>query len=273
MRIFRALHSKLWASCQTKEQSRRQAHLEDRFLSFRTAQRNKIGKQPISTRDPGRQLPKPRVGSVNEVTFSGFRDQQPTVHRFFAGIIGRQNGGPPRVPLVGKIQSALLNPSFEIFSCDLVRRVQDRMVRREDSDLRSFIGYAIARDFERIWTDILGLEIGRGVVLRNDDTTTLDIVQQLALQIRNSILGVVSANSEHNGIESGQIFWRHICWLEYCDAVADLPKTLGNVISRAGEIANLLPRFPNLGPDHPSFGRRHQYMDADVRISDLLATE
>src|SRR5438034_7644965 len=106
------------------------------------------------------------------------------------------------------------------------------MVRREDSDLGTFIGYAIARDFERIWTDILGLDIGRGVVLRNDHTTSLHIVQQLALQIRNSILGVVSANTEHNGIESGQIFWRHIYWLEYFDVVADLLKTLRNLISR-----------------------------------------
>src|SRR5947207_2489848 len=273
MRIFRALHSKLWASCQTKEQSRRQAHLEDRFLSFRTAQRNKIGKQPISTRDPGRQLPKPRVASVNDVTFTGVRDQQPTVHWFFAGIIGRENGSPPRVPLVGKIQSALLNPSFEIFSGDLVRRIQDRMIRRENSDLRSFISYAIARDFEWICTDILGLEVGRSVVLRNDHTTSLDIVQQLRLQIGNSILRVVSANTEHNGIESGKIFRRHISGLQHFDGVADLLKTLGNLISRTGKIANLLPRFPNVGPDHPGFGRRHQYMDADVWISDLLATE
>src|SRR4029077_8448394 len=115
---------------------RRQARFEDPFLSFRTAQRNKIGKQPIGTRDSGRQLPKPRVASVNEVTFTSFRDQQSAVHWFFAGIIGRQNGGPPRVPLVGKIQSALLNPSFEIFASDLVRRIQDWMVRRENSDLR-----------------------------------------------------------------------------------------------------------------------------------------
>src|SRR4030095_13501064 len=96
------------------------------------------------------------------------------------------------------------------------------MVRRENSDLRSFIGYAIARDFERIWTDILGLELGCGVVLRNDHATSLDIVQQLALQIGNSILGVVSANTEHNGIESGKIFRRHICWLEHFNAIADL---------------------------------------------------
>src|SRR5205823_5653594 len=122
-------------------------------------------------------------------------------------------------------------------------------------------------------TDILGLDVGRGVVLRNDHATSLDVVQQLALQIGNSILGVVSANTEHNGIESGKIFRRHICWLEYFDVVPDLLKTLGNVISRTGEIANLLPRFPNLRPDHPGFGRRHQYMDADVRISDLLAAE
>src|SRR5207248_4378403 len=190
-------------SCQIKEQSRRQARFGDRFLSFRAAQRNKIGKQPIGTRDSGRQLPKPRVASVNEVTFTGFRDQQSAVHRFFSGIIGGQNGGPPRVPLVGKIQSALLNPSFQIFSSDLVRRVQDRMVRREGSDLGSFIGYAIARDFERIWTDILGLEVGRGVVLRNDHTTILDIVQQLALQSGKSLLGVISANIENNCIETG----------------------------------------------------------------------
>src|SRR5207253_3417059 len=97
--------------------------------------------------------------------------------------------------------------------------------------------------------------------------------QQLALQIRNSILGVVSTNTEHDGIESGKIFWRHICWLEYSDVVPDLLKTPGNVISRTGEIANLLPRFPNLRLDHPVVGRRHQYMDADVRISDLLAAE
>src|SRR5213595_3248529 len=127
------------------------------------------------------------------------------------------------------------------------------MVWRENSDLRSFIGYAIARDFERIWTDILGLEVGRGVVLRNDHTTSLDVVQQLALQIGNSIFGVVSANTEHNGIKSGQIFRRHICWLEYFDAVPDLLKTLGNLISRTGEIANLLPCFPNLGPNHSGF--------------------
>src|SRR5438105_6723467 len=147
------------------------------------------------------------------------------------------------------------------------------MVRREDSDLGSFIGYAIARDFERIWTDILGLELGRGVVLRNDDTTSLDIVQQLALQIGNSILGVVGANTEHDGIESGKIFRCHISGLKHFDAVADLLKTLGNLVSRTGEIANLLPRFPNLGPDHSGFGGRHQYMDADVRIRDLLATQ
>src|SRR6476659_5041622 len=147
------------------------------------------------------------------------------------------------------------------------------MARCENSDLRSLIGYAIARDFERIWTDILGLELGRGVVLRNDHTTSLDIVQQLGLQIGNSTLGVVSANTEHNGIESGKISRRHISRLQHFDAVADLLKTLGNLISRTGQIANLLPRFPNLGPNDPGFGRRHQYMDADVRISDLLATE
>src|SRR5438876_9434273 len=127
------------------------------------------------------------------------------------------------------------------------------MVRREDSDLRSFIGYTIARDFEWIWTDILGLEIGGGGVLRNDDTTSLDIVQQLALQIRNSILGVVSANTEHNGIEPGKIFRCHISGLQHFHAVADLVKTLGNLISRIGEIANLLARFPNLGPNHRGF--------------------
>src|SRR6059058_3678176 len=125
------------------------------------------------------------------------------------------------------------------------------MVRREDSDLGSFIGYAIARDFERIWTDILGLELGRGVVLRNDDTTSLDIVQQLALQIGNSILGVVSANTEHNGIESGKIFWRHFSGLQHFDGVADLLKTLGNLISCTGQITNLLSRFSNVGPENP----------------------
>src|SRR5437762_12984618 len=99
------------------------------------------------------------------------------------------------------------------------------MVRREDSDLRSFIGYAIARDLERIWTDILGLELGRGVVLRNDDTTSLDVVQQLALQIRNSILGVVSANNEHNGIESVKNFRSHITWHHLFDVVDALMVT------------------------------------------------
>src|SRR5437868_13473139 len=96
------------------------------------------------------------------------------------------------------------------------------MVRRQDSDLRSFIGYSIPRNLKRIWTDLLGLEVGRGVVLRNDHTTTVDIVQQVALQIDNSILGVVSANPEHNGIESSKIFRRHICWLENFNVVADL---------------------------------------------------
>src|SRR5689334_19168706 len=105
------------------------------------------------------------------------------------------------------------------------------MVRRQNSNLRSFVCHSVARDFERIRSDVLGLKIGGGVILRDDHATSLDVVQQLALQIGNSILGVKSANAEHNCIESGKIFRRHINWLEQFNVVADLLETLGNLIS------------------------------------------
>ena len=56
--------------------------------------------------------------------------------RRFARVVAGENRRPGGVPLIGKIKTAFLDPAGKILRRNLVRKIQDRMIRGENTDLR-----------------------------------------------------------------------------------------------------------------------------------------
>src|SRR5437763_16803488 len=80
------------------------------------------------------------------------------------------------------------------------------MVRRQDANLGGFIRDSVARNIKRKWADLLGLQIGGRVVLRDNYTARLHVGEQLGLPGCNPFLRVVGANPEDDGVETFEIF-------------------------------------------------------------------
>ena len=77
--------------------------------------------------------------------------QNAPFQRRFARIVAGQDRREMFVPLIGKINPALLHPAVEIGLRDFVRRVQCRMIGGEESDRRLLIGHAVIRDLQIEW--------------------------------------------------------------------------------------------------------------------------
>ena len=218
-------------------------------------------------------MPKEGVASVDEIALTRFRDEQAAIERFLAGIVAGKQGGPVRVPFVREIEAALLHPAFEIVGRDFVRRVQQRMIRRENANLRTFVSDAVARNLEGERADLFGFQIGGRVVLHDNHAAGFDVTEQFCLPCRDPVLGVVSADPENHGVKTFEIFGRDLRAAEHLHVVPDLLQALRNVVARARDVANQVPFLFDIGADDSRLGRRHQNVDANVLIGNAFARE
>ena len=132
------------------------------------------------------------------------------------------------------------------------------MIRRENPHLGSFIGHAVARKLQREWADLLRLEIDRRVVLRDDHAACFHIGEQFRLPVRDPVVRVVGANTEHDRVETLEVFRGDFGHFQHLHVVTDLLKALRNLVAGAGNVADQFALLPNIGPDDLRLRRRHQ---------------
>src|ERR1700704_5664857 len=96
------------------------------------AQGDEIRENPIRSGHSFRQLSKPRQGSVDEITLPVPRHEQAASERRLAGITGGEDRREAFVPLLWKIQPALLHPTVKIRSGDAIRRGEDWMIGNQE---------------------------------------------------------------------------------------------------------------------------------------------
>ena len=147
------------------------------------------------------------------------------------------------------------------------------MIRRENPHLGILVGDPVARNLQRERADLFRLQVGRRVVLRDDHAARLHIGEQLRLPARDSLLRVVGANAEHDGVETFEIFRGDIGGIQYLYVVTDLLKALRNLVTGAGNISDQFAFLPDVGAHNLRFRRRHQDVQTDVRIRNALARE
>ena len=107
----------------------------------------------------------------------------------------------------------------------------------------------------------------------DDHAARFHVGEQFGQPVRDPIVRVISANAEHDCVETLEVFRGDIGHLQHLHVVTDLLKALRNLIARAGNIPDQFAFFPNIGPDDPGFRRRHQEVGADVGIGDAFARE
>src|SRR5215475_9429587 len=78
------------------------------------AERDQIGEEPIRAGHAFRELAKPREGRVHEIAFPVPCHEQPALERLLAWIVGGEDRGEALVPLIRKVEPALLHPTVEI---------------------------------------------------------------------------------------------------------------------------------------------------------------
>src|SRR5205814_7719084 len=108
----------------------------------------------------------------------------------------------------------------------------------QDANLGGFIRDAVARNIKRKWADLLGLQIGGRVVLRDNHTARLYVSEQLGLPGCNPFLRIVGANTDDNGVETFEIFEVDLGTIEDLHIITDLLKALRNVVAGAGDITD-----------------------------------
>src|SRR5437588_2439695 len=180
------------------------------YRAYSFSQRHHIREQAVRARNAGRQLSKPRITRVDKEAFARLRYEQAAIERFFLRVVARQNRRPGGIPLVREIKPALLHPSLEIFRRNFIRRDHEWMIGGENAHFGIFVRNAVARNFQRIWSHLLGFEISRRVVLRDRDSSTLYIGKQLRQPGGTSTVRVVSSDSQHYGRELRQVLRRDI---------------------------------------------------------------
>ena len=91
------------------------------------------------SRDARRQLAEEeRVSCVDVRSFAILRAQQAALLLRLSGIVGRQQRREVAVPLIHKIQSALLYPSVEIMLANLIGIMEDAIARSQNRDRSLF---------------------------------------------------------------------------------------------------------------------------------------
>jgi len=98
-----------------------------------------IDKQPISPRHSFRQLPEKSEAGINVNAFTGMHVHETAVQRRLARIIHGQQRRIFRIELRPKIQPALLHPALKVLRRDLVRGIQQGIIRLQESDGRILV--------------------------------------------------------------------------------------------------------------------------------------
>jgi hypothetical protein len=84
---------------------------------------------------------------------------------------------------------------------------------------------------------------------------------------------VIGANPEHHRVETLEVLSGDFGFLQHLHVVTDLLKALRNVVAGAGNVANQLALFLDVGPHDLRFSGWHQGMNANVLVGDALARE
>src|SRR5450631_3265228 len=101
--------------------------------SFFMVQCDDIGQQAVCSRHSGRQLPEEYEAGIYEFSLSVAGNQQASLLLFaFARIMHREDRFIFRIRLAAKVNTSLLDPSFEILLRDLIRKIQYRVIRHQE---------------------------------------------------------------------------------------------------------------------------------------------
>src|SRR5579863_5454957 len=111
------------------------------------------------------------------------------------------------VPLIHKIQSALLYPSVKIVLSNLVGVMKDAIVRSQYCYRSLFNRYPPPAQFSRVRSEVTFVEISwTGFVLHDQRSAVINKIQQLLIVGREILLRIVSADSQNDCLILAQIF-------------------------------------------------------------------
>src|SRR5690242_1074379 len=164
-------------------------------------QGDEIGKQPIGSGHTLRKLPKPRKTGVDEIPLALPRHEQTAAEGRFPGIAERQDRRETLIPFIWEIQAALLHPAVEICCSDAIWTVQHRVIGCQEGDGRFFVRDAVARNVKLDGCQPVCAQAGREVVLYDDISARLDILEQRRYMVRKILPGVESPDADDDGIQ------------------------------------------------------------------------
>src|SRR5690349_1508505 len=105
------------------------------------------------------------------------------------------------------INASFLYPVFEIVVSDLVREMQNRVIRDDEGHRSIFICNAVTRDSKivRCYFGPDGAYIVTCIVLDNEVTTILHILHQLIIMVIHPFVGIISPDTGYNRIKLVQV--------------------------------------------------------------------
>src|SRR5262249_58475409 len=160
---------------------------------------DQIHKQPYSAGYSGRKLTEESVAGINEDAFAIARYQPPAFLRRFARIVGSQQRFELRVPLRHEVQTAFLHPAVKIPRRDFVGIRKYPLFRCQDFYRLLFNGYARVAGSGWIRGVMAIVEQAGALVVLNDERSALvDVIEQTAALLTNIGAAIVSAGAHHN---------------------------------------------------------------------------
>src|SRR6266498_2716844 len=127
-----------------------------------------IHKQPRGSGNSCWQFPEESIASVDVSAFSGLRTQQAAFERLFSGIMRGKQRFEMIVPLIAKVESALLHPARKISLRNLIGKMKDTIFWSEDLHRRFLDRDPRPSQLKREGSEVSAVEVAHaGVVLHN----------------------------------------------------------------------------------------------------------
>jgi hypothetical protein len=83
--------------------------------------------------------------------------------------------------------------------------VKDRVIGREKFDRRILLAHLFGLHSHRVWIRAVVVVVLLGVVLNDEDTTTLHVFEQVRVAGIDVVARPLSADSKQDGVVAGQI--------------------------------------------------------------------
>src|SRR5690348_17296321 len=101
-----------------------QAAIGNLLWNIRLLQSQKIREEAVAADHAAGQLPEKGEPGVDVFALAEGGDEQAAGERRAAGVVGLEDGLVGRIPIVGEVEPALLNPPLPVGGRDLIGRVE-----------------------------------------------------------------------------------------------------------------------------------------------------